>query len=661
MADQRLTDLGSLTNIINSDLFYVVRSGTSKKVAVSSIISSLAILVPFLQSGTSSTATTIAAKLQETVSVLDFGALGDGSTDDTEAFKNAIAASDRVYVPEGTYRLGTVLISSSVTLYGSGYLKLKDSYDQDNLAWGTANLAMFDIQTSNAVIKFSGLTFDGNEVQQSPATPSLSIIRAWNKFTSTTGDLLSVIVDSCTFRNQTFSSITFNGGNDTSSLNHLSVTNCDFIDGRKGIGNDDPASASSDGFTPFYINAFDRVKISVINNKFIFRKALAAIAEYAPAGIRWTFYDGSNSSEGASGIISNNYFYRVGRKDQKYDGTSTGNNGLGCCDFYARAREVIISNNTFHSCFNSGVRGKTNVNKLVVSGNVFESTPYSINIVPATYESQNGYISIIGNVIRNADQAGISVVGSASMAQTYVNGLVISNNVIEGVTNVDGILGNSAGIVVRYHDKAIISNNVIDNVINSSSGILAKNNISCSILGNMVTNVLNGKGIFVEYSGSKAIVNDNTLYNINGYGITISNNSSTEIITNNNHIKGTVDYGIISLSGNSIIYSGNFIDSISGLSRGMYVHQSSIATISGNIVGTGVTTKLSYTAGNGLVQQSGNNFNPTISYGTAAPSGGTWRKGDIIYNTNPASASFIGWVCTVAGSPGTWTTFGSIT
>ena len=46
---------------------------------------------------------------------------------------------------------------------------------------------------------------------------------------------------------------------------------------------------------------------------------------------------------------------------------------------------------------------------------------------------------------------------------------------------------------------------------------------------------------------------------------------------------------------------------------------------------------------------------------TAAPTTGTWAKGDYIKNSNPAEAGavsskyvILGWVCTVAGTPGTW-------
>lgn len=46
----------------------------------------------------------------------------------------------------------------------------------------------------------------------------------------------------------------------------------------------------------------------------------------------------------------------------------------------------------------------------------------------------------------------------------------------------------------------------------------------------------------------------------------------------------------------------------------------------------------------------------------AVPTGGTWAQGDIVRNSNPtevtssAGANYVifGWICTVAGSPGTW-------
>lgn len=46
---------------------------------------------------------------------------------------------------------------------------------------------------------------------------------------------------------------------------------------------------------------------------------------------------------------------------------------------------------------------------------------------------------------------------------------------------------------------------------------------------------------------------------------------------------------------------------------------------------------------------------------TAIPTTGTWAKGDYIKNSNPVEAGVAlskyvihGWICTVAGTPGTW-------
>jgi hypothetical protein len=49
-----------------------------------------------------------------------------------------------------------------------------------------------------------------------------------------------------------------------------------------------------------------------------------------------------------------------------------------------------------------------------------------------------------------------------------------------------------------------------------------------------------------------------------------------------------------------------------------------------------------------------------IIYKSAAPPTGTWSRGDITFNTAPANPGNVGWVCTAAGTPGTWVTFGSV-
>lgn len=51
-------------------------------------------------------------------------------------------------------------------------------------------------------------------------------------------------------------------------------------------------------------------------------------------------------------------------------------------------------------------------------------------------------------------------------------------------------------------------------------------------------------------------------------------------------------------------------------------------------------------------------YTPTmyVGVGTAAPTIGSWAKGDIVINSNPSAGAAWGWRCTAAGTPGTWET-----
>jgi hypothetical protein len=54
------------------------------------------------------------------------------------------------------------------------------------------------------------------------------------------------------------------------------------------------------------------------------------------------------------------------------------------------------------------------------------------------------------------------------------------------------------------------------------------------------------------------------------------------------------------------------------------------------------------------------NQSPYFFTYSAAPTDGTWAVGDTVYNSTVAAASNLGWVCTTAGTPGTWTSFGPV-
>lgn len=82
-------------------------------------------LMGFLQSGTGAAGRTAQAKMRDTVSAKDFGAVGDGVSTDTTAIQAAInavsaAGGGTVYLPAGAYKTGTLNLPQDVYLEGAG-------------------------------------------------------------------------------------------------------------------------------------------------------------------------------------------------------------------------------------------------------------------------------------------------------------------------------------------------------------------------------------------------------------------------------------------------------------------------------------------------------------------------------------------------------------
>ena len=113
--------------------------------------------ITYNQGSTGAVITNVKAKLQETVSVKDFGAVGDGVTNDTAAIQAALNASTNVYIPAGTYKITSTLTFTNVfqkqnVLTGAGF-------GFTTLSWAGSTSGLMLTSSTRGSVKIEGLSF----------------------------------------------------------------------------------------------------------------------------------------------------------------------------------------------------------------------------------------------------------------------------------------------------------------------------------------------------------------------------------------------------------------------------------------------------------------------------------------------------------------------
>ncbi len=187
----------------------------------------------FVQSGTAAVERTVESKLQDVVSAKDFGAVGDGVTNDKAAVAAAntyAASADKtLFFPAGTYLVNDLTIDCD-------WLGEEGSIIKND---GTSTVYNFIRITGKTNLRVERLTFDGS-VSADPV--------AWNSgnYNSFTGAIAlhiynssQITVRDCTIRNSQMSPLRI----DTCSLIH--VDDCIIQKGRGNFGDGVYARASS--------------------------------------------------------------------------------------------------------------------------------------------------------------------------------------------------------------------------------------------------------------------------------------------------------------------------------------------------------------------------------------------------------------------------------
>lgn len=142
MADTRISAFPALTGAqaASDDVLPIVDTSAvqSKKIALSEVPAAIGLtdstgssLVGFIQSGTGAVARTAQAKMRDFVSVKDFGAVCDGTTDDYAAMLAAMnSGANEVVLPDGEaiYVSQTVEFSSAVKISGGAIIRHPKNY-----------------------------------------------------------------------------------------------------------------------------------------------------------------------------------------------------------------------------------------------------------------------------------------------------------------------------------------------------------------------------------------------------------------------------------------------------------------------------------------------------------------------------------------------------
>jgi hypothetical protein len=150
-------------------------AATTVQGAINEIVSDLAAssgssLVGYLPSGTGAVASTVQTKLRESVSVKDFGAVGNGVTDDSAAIQAAIeavktAGGGTVRIPAGTFIANGLVLYSSISLVGAGS---RSTFLKPNATDNTKLISIYPLSLSppaeglQSFINIKGLFLSGS-------------------------------------------------------------------------------------------------------------------------------------------------------------------------------------------------------------------------------------------------------------------------------------------------------------------------------------------------------------------------------------------------------------------------------------------------------------------------------------------------------------------
>ena len=168
MSGVSITGLNPASTLTGAEIVPIVQSGTTVRTTLAAM--------PYVPAGTGAVTTSVQTKLRETVSVKDFGAVGDGVTDDTAAIQAALDSVPEygtVIFPSGTYVISNELIinTDNILITGRARINAKANTQFEYMLKATGRTGVtvenlkFDANKDNRkasqTVRYMGVGFSG--------------------------------------------------------------------------------------------------------------------------------------------------------------------------------------------------------------------------------------------------------------------------------------------------------------------------------------------------------------------------------------------------------------------------------------------------------------------------------------------------------------------
>jgi len=588
------------------------------------------------------------------VNVLDLGAKGDGVTNDTAAFVAAALTGKSVYVPAGTYIVthSTIVCADGTEFYGEGTLK---------------DLSLPVVTAGNPAFGFIRVT-KNNKIS------GLKFIGANNRLFAVTGQ-----------------SSTARGTVENIRISSLTTDKC-------GIFITEPEQ----GFT---YNRIDEPYISwifsgpvtsdmIAQNIIVRDCTMEGDSAYNPTartcntsqvhGVAFVY---AKNCQSVNNVVANARFgeWAYGGAVLQADGIALSTNPRLC-------ENIVFSGGSYREIYGSFMSKTTN-------GVIQGTTTIDFEDVTVNFEGSFNCVAT-GNVVINTGNG-----GGALTALAGCSGIDFIGN---AVTITAGPTGNMVN-TFSGNEYLVYSNNLFRSYGPLAAKVIIRNKTTavaplCPTPSKFITfqdNILVNCDLLFEHISDGLVINRNrqsTPSNI--YAIYAFESPTIEMVDNT--VSLTVD-GALSGFGNSPVQSvlstttyssvdvrSNKITGTTGESGITFFGTQAatcVATVSGNRTNAifldnswaflvtnqlrgriqfdqnilPAATDTAHIGASVLKSISGGNLtNPFVTVSNAIPTVGTWKVGDVVMKAVPSAASTPGWVCTTAGTPGTWSAMANL-